>query len=371
MSAYPHLFSPLQVGPLTLANRITMAPTYMGYADVDGRVNQLILDHYTAMGASGAAYVVVENASIDPGGRGSPFIIQCEQDGQVPGLATLAQAIKAGGALAALQLNHAGRFAFAPETKAPSAVPVGENTPVALSREEIDSIVGRFADGARRVKEAGFDAVELHGGTGYLLSQFVSPHTNRRDDDYGGSLENRLRFPRQVIAAVRRAVGPDYPVGYRFLADEWLPGGLTLDESVPAARALAAEGLAYLSVMGGTYESFFLPERAAASQQQGYMTDLAAAVKAAVPIPVITAGRIQEPAYAEQVLAQGKADLIGLARVLVADPLWPQKAAQGRESEIVPCEPTCQLCFKRVSKGQTLICSQWPKDKRQRAEERP
>ncbi|MBU0516399.1 MAG: NADH:flavin oxidoreductase, partial [Proteobacteria bacterium] len=209
-----------------------------------------------------------------------------------------------------------------------------------------------------------FDLVELHGGTGYLLAQFLSPRTNQRSDEYGGPLENRLRFPREVIAAVRGAVGPEFPIGYRFLADEWLPDGFQVEEAAAAAPGLAEAGLAYLSVMGGTYESFLLPERQEQDQRPGYMIDLAAAVKGAVDIPVITAGRIQEPALAEEVLARGRADLIGLARVLLADPRWPIKAQEGRAQEIVPCEPTCRLCWKRVSQGQPVICSQWPEEKR-------
>jgi 2,4-dienoyl-CoA reductase (NADPH2) len=370
MTAYPHLFSPLKVGALKLANRITMAPMYMGYSNLAGEITPQVLEHYREMGASGVGLVVVENASVDPEGVGSPFIIRAEDDRFTAGLAKLAETVKAGGAKVSLQLNHAGRFAFVPEAKAPSAVAFGEKTPVPLTASELKAIARRFAAAARRVKEAGFDAVELHGGTGYLLAQFVSPHTNRREDEYGGSLENRLRFPREVIAAVREAVGPDFTLGYRFLADEWLPGGLTLHESMPAAQALAVEGLDYLSVMGGTYESFFLPEKIQAEKQPGYMSDLAAAVKKVVDIPVIAAGRIQSPGLAEELLNQGKADMIGLARVLVADPEWPSKAAQGREEEIIACEPNCQLCFKRVSQGKTIACSQWPKEKRARFQER-
>lgn len=366
MHHYPTLFSPLELGGLSLANRITMAPLYLGYADSDGLVNPRLLEHYQAMGASGAAMVMVEGASIDPRGLGSPFTIRIDEDRFVQGLARLAKVIQEGGAKAGLQLNHAGRFAHGQGAPlAPSAVPLGKMIPEALSREQIAEVVECFAQAARRVHQAGFDLVELHGGTGYLLAQFLSPRTNRRDDEYGGPLENRLRFPLEVIAAVRQAVGPDYPVGYRFLADEWLPDGLQLAEAVQAAPRLAAASLAYLSVMGGTYESFFLPERKAQEKEPGYMLSLAAAVKKAVSVPVIAAGRMQDPALAEAALAEGKADLIGLARVLLADPLWPRKAKEGRAAEIVACEPSCSLCFSRVAKGQPIFCSQWPKEKRE------
>ena len=366
MNPYPTLFSPLELNGLALANRIIMAPLYLGYAGSDGLVNPRLLEHYQAMGASGAAMIMVENASIHPRGQGSPFTMRIDEDRFVPGLAGLAKVIGQGGAKAGLQINHAGRFAHGQGTPlAPSAVPLGKMVPEALTQEQIAEVVEAFAQAARRVREAGFDLVELHGGTGYLLAQFLSPRTNRRDDEYGGSLENRLRFPLEVIAAVRGAVGPDYPVGYRFLADEWLPDGLQLSEAVQAAPRLAGAGLAYLSVMGGTYESFFLPERQEQEKQPGYMLSLAAAVKQAVNVPVISAGRIQDPALAETAIKEGKADLIGLARVLLADPLWPQKAKEGRAADIVPCEPSCNLCFSRVAKNQPIFCSQWPKEKRE------
>jgi 2,4-dienoyl-CoA reductase-like NADH-dependent reductase (Old Yellow Enzyme family) len=366
MQPYPTLFSPLELGGLSLANRITMAPLYLGYANLDGLVNKRLLEHYQEMGASGAAMVMVENASIDPRGQGSPFTMRIDEDRFTQGLAGLAAAIQAGGAKAGLQINHAGRFAHGTgHPLAPSAVPLGEMVPEALSAEQIAGITQAFAQAARRVRQAGFDLVELHGGTGYLLAQFLSPRTNRRGDAYGGSLNNRLRFPLEVIAAVRREVGPEFPVGYRFLADEWLPDGLQLSEALLAAPRLAEAGLAYLSVMGGTYESFFLPERKAQEQEPGYMLSLAAAVKQAVQVPVIAAGRMQDPALAEAALAEGKADLIGLARVLLADPQWVRKAKEGRANEIVTCEPTCSLCFQRVAKGQPIFCSQWPKEKRE------
>ena len=216
-------------------------------------------------------------------------------------------------------------------------------------------------DAALRVKKTGFDMVELHGGTGYLLAQFVSPRTNKRQDEYGGSLENRQKFPLEVVSKVKKAVG-SFPVGYRFLADEWLPDGLKLEESTVVARSLADAGVAYLSVMGGTYESFFLPEIVEKSSKPGYMVDLAAAIKKEVDVPVITAGLIVTGELAEQIVEEGKADLIGLARVLWTDPEWPQKVMQGRENEILQCD-SCNACMKIVMKGKPAFCVRWPIEK--------
>jgi len=214
-----------------------------------------------------------------------------------------------------------------------------------------------------RVQKAGFDLVELHGGTGYLLSQFVSPRTNKREDAYGGTIEKRGRFSLEVLKRVKDAVG-DFPVGYRFLADEWLPDGLQLNESLVLAKALAENGVAYISVMGGTYESFFLPHIVKKSQRPGYMVSLAAAVKKEVKAPVITAGRISTPARAEAILQNKEADLIGLARMLWVDPEWPKKAREGRDNAILKCSPKCDACFKVVMKGRPALCTRWNKEKR-------
>ena len=363
MTRFNNLFSPLKMGKLNLKNRITMAPLYLGYAGEGGTVSRLLLDYYREMAQSGVALLVVENATVDhPVGSGSNRTIRVDTDDNLGGLTELAATIKKEGALACLQINHAGRFAGAAEPVAPSAVETFGRMPRALSKEDMEDIVAKFAHGALRVKRAGFDMVELHGGTGYLLAQFVSPWTNKREDEYGGTLENRQRFPLEVLSAVKDAVG-DFPVGYRFLADEWLPHGLKLQEATKFAKSLASAGIAYISVMGGTYESFFLPEIIERSKNKGYMVDLAAAVKEEVDVPVITAGRIDTGEVAEEIVASGKADLVGLARVLWTDPRWPEKVEEGRESEILHCDPECDTCTQLVMKGKPAFCVRWPHEK--------
>jgi 2,4-dienoyl-CoA reductase (NADPH2) len=257
---YSNLFSPLEVGGMTLKNRITMAPLYLGYAGEGGTITPLLLEHYKMMARSGAAMIVVENATVDhPAGSGSDRTIRVDADENLDGLSKLAAVIKKEGALACLQINHAGRFAAAEKPLAPSSVDTFGRKPEKLSIAEIENIVVKYAEAAKRVKNAGFDMVEIHGGTGYLSAQFVSPRTNKREDEYGGTLENRIRFPMEILSKVRAAVG-NFPVGWRFMADEWLPDGLKLEESSIFAGALSEEGVAYISVTGGTYESFFLPE---------------------------------------------------------------------------------------------------------------
>jgi len=361
--AYPFLFKPLNVDGLRLKNRITMAPLYLGYAGEGGKISPLLLAHYRRMAASGAAMIVVENASITPSGSGASRVIRCDHSRYIPGLQKLAGAIQEKNAKAALQINHAGRFAHTSEPVAPSAVETFGRTPRALTRNEILSIEKQYAAAAKRVKEAGFDLVELHGGTGYLLAQFASPHTNRREDLYGGSFDNRIRFPLEVLRRVKDAVG-DFPVGYRLLADEWLPGGFDLEEAAALAKALEEDGVAYLSVMGGTYESFFLPDVVAMSKKPGYMVPLARRIKKAVKVPVITAGRISTPTRAEGIVKNKEADLIGLARVLWVDPRWPKMARQGLDRSIRKCSPKCNACMEMVMKGKPAVCPRWDKETR-------
>jgi NADPH2 dehydrogenase len=362
---YPHLFSEISIQGLTLKNRITMAPLYLGYAGQGGTVGEMLLEHYRLMAQSGVAMVDVENATVDhPAGSGSNRTLRADTDDNLDGLKRLAAAIKQAGALACLQINHAGRFAHATDGPvAPSAVNTFGRMPRALGKEEIARIIGKYAAAAARARTAGFDMVELHGGTGYLLAQFLSPRTNQRSDEYGGSLENRQRFALDVLKKVKAAVNA-MPVGYRFLADEWMPDGLQLAESTLFAERLAQGGIAYLSVMGGTYESFSLPEIVERSKEEGYMLDLAAAIRSNVNVPVVAAGRLATGDVAERAVAEGKTDLIGLARVLWADPLWPQKVSDGREADILHCSPDCgDACMHMVMKGRPAFCVAWPAEK--------
>ncbi|MGD8387120.1 MAG: NADH:flavin oxidoreductase [Desulfobacteraceae bacterium] len=361
--AYTRLFQSMTLEGLRLKNRITMAPLYLGYAAQGGKVSSLLLSHYRLMAQSGAGLIVVENASIASGGSGGERTLRADHSRYLQKLGWLSSAIREEKAVAALQINHAGRFAGVKDPVAPSAVETFGKTPRALQKSEILTIQKQFAAAALRAKEAGFDLVELHGGTGYLLAQFVSPHTNERSDAYGGSLENRMRFPLEVVKRVKDAVG-DMPVGYRFMADEWLPDGLKLEESRVLARKLEEAGVAYLSVMGGTYESFFLPDVVKRSKKPGYMAPLAEAVRKEVGIPVIAAGRISTPALAESILEKGQADLIGLARMLWVDPDWLKKAREGRDASIVKCSPKCNACMELVMQGKAAFCPKWRKEKR-------
>ncbi|HUW65563.1 MAG TPA: NADH:flavin oxidoreductase [Spirochaetia bacterium] len=363
-TTYDRLFQSLRLGPFVLANRITMTPMCLGYANEDGTASDLLTGHYREMGASGAALVVTEHTCIDQATGGSKRMLRSDEDRFLPDLGRVAAAIKEGGALAGCQINHLGRYAQTETPLAPSffASPLCQHSR-AMTEEDIHRVIAQFAAAARRVQEAGFDLVELHGGRGYLLMQFLSPYTNRRTDAYGGSLANRMRFPLAVVRAVTEAVD-GFPVGYRLTGDEWLPGGFGPEEAATFAAELAKAGVTYLSVMTGSNEAPMLnPDYKKLAAEACYAADASKRIKGTVNIPVIVAGRITTPTLAGEVLSQGQADLIGLARVLLRDPLWPQKARERIEEEIDICD-NCSGCTSNLSRSEPVICVRWEKDKR-------
>ena len=359
------LFTPYRVGRLEVSNRIVSVPMYLAYADEDHKVNDLLLDYYDKVGASGVGMAVVENVTVEECGLVNPRTILVSDDCYLPGLTRLASIMKQHGARAILQIHHGGRYAKRSDRIAPSPIPAWGVTPKEMDLGDIERVVAAFAAAAQRARQAGFDGVELHGGTGYLLPQFLSPRTNLRQDAYGGDAKRRMRFPLEVVAAVRKAVGDDFTLGYRFLADEYMPGGLTLTDTVPFAKELERAGVDYLSVMVGCYDSFPNPEYSQDDKKEAFMAPFAHGVKQAVKLPIIAAGRIQKPETAEAILHDGMADLIGLGRVLFADPLWPRKARGELAEPISPCFPGCEFCLKRSIQQKPSFCARWPKARRE------
>jgi 2,4-dienoyl-CoA reductase-like NADH-dependent reductase (Old Yellow Enzyme family)/nucleotide-binding universal stress UspA family protein len=392
---YPTLFRPFRIANVSLKNRMTMAPMFWGYANEDGTVSQTLIDSYRDMVQGGVGMIVVANAVVDESGIMAKRVVRADDDRFVPGLAELAKVLNVSGAASCLQINHAGRWANVDKPMAPSPSSMGLSPEFGaldgirkelskrhqmrlvnkfllafmkcrkgMTSKEIASVKASFGQAALRAKEAGFHMVELHGATGYLLAQFLSPRSNKRTDSYGGSLENRMRFPLEVVQTVKECVGEDFPVGYRFLADEWLADGFGFEEAKVFAERLEFLGIAYLSVTAGTYESFFLPEIMNQSRKEGYLASLAGQIKSAVSAtPVIVAGRIIGPLLAEEILRNNDSDLIGLARTLFTDPQWPNKVAEGKENEILVCK-CCNTCLMRVINNEPAVCSRWDKLKR-------
>jgi len=393
MQKFSHIFKPFAIPPAQLKNRITMAPLFIAYAYPEGTVSPLLLSHFEELAKGGVAMIVVANVSVDPSGILSRYSLRADHDRFIPGLSKLAQTIKKGGAVATLQINHGGRFALGDNVYAPSSIPLTDihaggfyknvlksldiqrqweflseaihrlsNRPEEMSLSDIQRILSAYAEAAKRAKKAGFDMVEIHGATGYLPVQFLSPRTNVRKDRYGGNLENRMRLPIELVKSVREAVGSNFPVGYRFLADERMPNGFSLDESKIFARKLSNLDISYLSVTCGTYEFFYNPEIIKKIYKPELMISLAEQIKQVVNIPVIASGRIATPELAEKILREEKADLIGLARPLFADPKWVQKALSGEEDKIVPCTE-CGTCFQSAVTERAALCPQWERIK--------
>jgi 2,4-dienoyl-CoA reductase (NADPH2) len=323
-------------------------------------VTDPLVDFYAERARGGAGMIAVGYATVDEF-SGSAANIGAHQDAFIPGLARLASAIRLNGARAVLQINHAGRYNFSffidgKQPVAPSAVAsrmTGE-TPRELGVNEIPGVIGRFAAAAQRAKQAGYDAVEVLAGTGYLISEFLSPLTNRRTDAYGGSLENRMRFGVEVVAAVRRAVGADYPVLVRMNGNDFMPGGNGRADLQAFAQALVAAGTDALNVNVGWHEAR-VPQIVTAVPR-GVYAYLARGIRELVDVPVAAGHRINDPRTAREMIAEGMCDFVAMGRALIADPFLPAKASEGRDASIRHCVACAQGCFDNLFKLKPVEC---------------
>jgi 2,4-dienoyl-CoA reductase-like NADH-dependent reductase (Old Yellow Enzyme family) len=325
----PTLFSPLSFSGLTLRNRIAMPPMWSGKATPEGLVTPAIVDYHRVRAAAGTALIIVEHSFVHPQGRHSSTQIGVHDDACIGGLSQLASAIRAEGAVACLQLSHAGARASAHVTGlpvvAPSPVPTTRETnpdaPRELTRSQIAEVVEAFAAAAARARTAGFDAVEIHAAHGFLLSQFLSPLANRRTDDFGGDYDRRGRIHVDVLAAVLQRAGRDFPVFVRLGLHDERPGGLTLAPACVTAVRLVAAGAALIDVSGGLAGSDD-PGRG-----PGYFVGYAEALKAEVNVPVLVAGGIADPRMADLIIRSRRADIVGIGRAMLEDPEWTRNAA--------------------------------------------
>lgn len=316
----------LQAGPLSLTHRLIMPPMATSKAEADGRVSQAIVDYYKEKTAGGyLSLVIIEHSFIDPKGKASKNQLSVADDSMIENLASLAQVIHKNSTKTVMQINHAGSAASREVTGltpvAPSAVinpRTGGELPHELTHEEIADIIQAFKMAARRTKESGFDGVEIHSAHGYLLNQFLSPLTNKRTDEYGGSLENRIRLHLQIIKAVRAEVGQDYPILLRLGASDYMEGGTTLEDSQYAAREFEKAGVNVLDISAGLC-GYIRPAG------EGRFPALTEGIKKVVSIPVILTGGITQIDTAEQLLIEGKADLIGVGRAILHDSKWAEK----------------------------------------------
>jgi len=363
------LFQPGQIGSMTVKNRIVMPPMSSRLAGLDGQVTDNMIAYYVERAKGGVGTIIVEYSYIDEfESRAAISQLGVQSDHHITGLNELAEAIKSYGAKAVLQIAHGGRQTdpskMGMTPVGPSAIPdpllsssIGHpNWVRELDQDEIQEIIQSFADAARRTQMAGFDGVEIHGAHGYLLCQFLSPYSNHRNDMYGGDLNSRARMPLETVDRVRSTVGKDYPIFYRFSAEEYVPGGLTIEETRRFAQMLEEAGVDCLHVSVGNFSSIhkFVPP---IYFDHGYFTYLAEEIKKAVNIPVIAVGAISEPEHANWLIQQGKADFVSMGRALIADPHLPNKAREGRLDEIRPCIRCNEGCINRFFKGWTMRCA--------------
>lgn len=354
------LFSPITINGLELKNRVVMLPIHLVYTP-DGYCNDKFKEFYWRRAEGGIGMAIVGGCRFDDYGAAGGMI-SLRDDSYIPGYKEFTDGMHARGAKVAVQLYHAGAYTHAAHCLN-GRVPVGPSAvfsnftkavPKEITYEEMDEIVENWAAGAVRAKKAGFDAVEILCSAGYLICQFLSPVTNIRTDEYGGSWENRCRFPIRVLKAVREAVGPDYPLIARIAGNDFVPGSNTNEDAVKFAKIVEECGIDIISVTGGWHETK-VPQLPGDVPRAGY-TYLMSAIKKAVHIPVIAANRINDPEVAEKVLALGQADLIGSCRTHIADPDWTNKAQAGESACIRHCVACNQGCLAKTFFSAPVEC---------------
>ena len=365
------LFEPGWIGKLKLKNRLAMAPMAIGgLVEPDGRFSEQAIAYYRERARGGTGLIITGLATVESEIErnllnGWAAFPRMDSGAYIPRLSKLADAVHDHGAKLAIQLT-AGFGRVAPQfllrqgrPPAPSVVPCFHNPKEStreMTLEEIQRMIKAFATAARVAQSAGADAVELHGHEGYLLDQFMTALWNKRTDRYGGDLAGRLRFPQEVIAAIKKATGQNFPLIYRVGLDHYLEGGRRLEEGIEVAKRLESFGVDALHVDAGCYETWDWAHPPL-YHQPGCLADMAAAAKQAVKIPVIAVGRLGYPELAEQLLQEGKADFIALGRALLADPEWPEKVRLKQAQYIRPCIGDHEGCLGRTFKGKPLSCS--------------
>ena len=360
---YPHIFEPMPIRRMTVKNRIVMTPMGTNYGEQNGEMSFLHINFYEQRAKGGTGLLIVENASVDsPQGSNGTTQLRIDLDNYIPRLFKLCESVHKHGACIAIQLNHAGasamssRIGMQPVSASDVPSKAGGEIPRPLEKDEIMHIVKKYGEAAKRAQICGFDAVEIHAGHSYLISQFLSPITNKRTDEFGGSAENRARFAKLVIEEVRKQVGPFFPIFVRISADELMEGGNTLEDTLEYLQYFEKE-VDVFDVSCGLNGSIqyqidanYLPD--------GWRSYMAKAVKEKYGKPCMTVGNIRDPKVAEDILARGDADLIGMGRGLIADPEWVNKVEFGNECDIRKCI-SCNIgcAGHRIGLNQPIRCT--------------
>jgi 2,4-dienoyl-CoA reductase-like NADH-dependent reductase (Old Yellow Enzyme family)/thioredoxin reductase len=355
-----HLFTPFKIKDRLLKNRIVMPGLASFLIEDDGSITDKTVEHYRRRAAGGPAMVIVEACAVSPEGIVSEHQARIYDDRFLEGLSQIARVMKSEGAVPALQLHHGGRQTSIKIIKqrpfAPSPLPcptiTGEVEPLTI--DAIQEIVGKFGDSADRAVEAGFELIEIHGAHGYLINQFLSRFSNIREDEYGGDVAGRSRIARETIREVRKRVGKDFPISFKISAQEFVPDGLTVDESIEILKELVDEGIDVVQVSAGndaTPEWICQPM----FMEKACLANSAAQVKKTFDIPVMAVGRINDPVVADAIIAEGKADLVCMGRGLLSDPELPKKAKEGRLGDIRICI-ACNTCMESIFRRGRIEC---------------
>jgi len=362
---FKYLFSPLQIGKITVPNRISFSAHLTNLSE-HNLPSERYMYYLAERAKGGAGLIVTEEQSVHPTDHAYEKLIDAYKPEVVPGYRKICRAVHEYETKIFAQLNHNGAQGDGSYSRlpvlAPSPVPdfMFREVPREMEIEDIKEVTDSFCKAAINIREGGFDGIELQIGHSSLLRQFLSPLTNLRKDDYGGSLENRMRFPLEVIAAVRHTMGSDYTLGIRLCADEMVQGGLTLDDVKEIARRFeASKHLDFIDLTLATFYNLYLVG-ASMHTPLGYTIPLAAGIKSAVNLPVFCTGRINDPVMAEKVLADGQADMIGMVRAQICDPHMANKAKEGRLEEIRFCVADNQGCYGRVGLNKNIACIQNP-----------
>lgn len=356
-----NLFSPFKIKGKTLKNRTVVPPMVSNYANRDGTCTEMFTAYHEARAKGGFGMIITEDFAVSPSARGFRYLPGLWEDSQIPGYAKFTEKIHQHGALVIAQIYHAGRqsseYAIEQQVMSASALPcpLGCEMPLELTIEEIQNIVQDFANTAMRAEKAGFDGVEIHGAHGYLISQFMSSYSNKRTDQYGGPIQNRVRFAVEIISEVKKKVSSDFIVGYRISSDYHVPGGLNINDTKAILPYLEDAGIDYIHVSAGVYRSFneiipsmYIPH--------GWNVEGAAEVKKITELPVIAVGRINDPRIAEQVIASGKADLVSFGRQSLADPETPNKAKAGNFDDMRLCIACHHGCVGPLLQHEPIGC---------------
>jgi len=361
--ALKYLFQPIKIGSMEVKNRIVVAPMWAVPADEEGYVTDALIAYFVERARSKPGMIIVGISATEPAGLAARGELAVWDDKYIPGLERLVKAVHEYDVKLGIELGHGGvQNAVAEQPAGPSAVPalsLPSVSPKGLPREmtidEIKESVKRFGIAAERCVRAGFDYIELHSAHGYLMSEFLSPYFNKRNDEYGGSFENRIRFLLEVIRECRRRIGYETPIGVRINGDDFIKAEQrwTLADACRLAPILEEESINFISVSQGVYGS--IPAIAPTIyEEQGAPVYLAQEVKKHVSIPVAAVGRIKNPVMADNIIKEGKADLVMMGRANVADPELPEKARSGRIADIRPCIADCLGCAEQLWKQQQI-----------------